>query len=160
MAVQFITEDGTGKSNATAYITVAEFKQYWENRGRSFTQTDATIQAWINQATEYIDGSFQFKGCQVLDSQALQFPRYGVIKFNGTIIDSDIVPVQIKNSTAYIACQVGDSIILNSMQTNIKSETYGPVSKTFSGPESISFDYIKKQLQELIVSGNKIIRVN
>lgn len=160
MSIQFVVEDGTGKSTATAYITVAEFKQYWENRGRTFTQNDATIQSWINQATEYIDGSFQFKGCQVLDTQALRFPRYGVIKFNGIIIDSDIVPVQIKNSTAFIACQVGDSINLNSLQTNIRSETYGPVSKSYSGSESISFDYIKKQLQELIVSGNKIIRVN
>ena len=52
MSIQFVVEDGTGKSTATAYITVAEFKQYWENRGRTFTQNDATIQSWINQATE------------------------------------------------------------------------------------------------------------
>lgn len=158
--IQFVVETGTGKTDATSYITVAEFKQYWENRGRSFTQADVVLQSWINQATEYIDYTFQFKGCKVSDDQSLQFPRYGVIKFNGILIDSDIVPVQIKNSTAYIACQVGDSINLNPLQTNIRSETYGPVSKSYSGSESMSFDYIKKQLMELIVSGNKILRVN
>ena len=157
--IEFVVENGTGKTDATSYLTVAEFKQYWENRGSAFTDSDAQIQAYLNSATEFLDITFRFKGLKVKDEQALEFPRYGVMRRNGRLIDSDIVPTDIKSACAYLAGMKSE-IELNVVENNIRSESYGPVSKAYSGGQSISFPYISKLLSDYVVPGNAIIRVN
>ena len=166
MSIEFITEDGTGKTTATSYLTVAEFRQYWTNRGTVYptdtppaTAEDDKIKAYLNSATEFIDITFRFKGIKVDEDQALEFPRYGVMRRNGRLIDSDIVPVDIKNACAYLAGMKSE-IELNVVENNIRSESYGPVSKAYAGGSSISFPYISKLLSDYVVSGNAIIRVN
>ena len=164
--IEFVVEDGTGKTNSTSYLTVAEFRQYWANRGTSYptdtapaTTEDDKIKAYLNSATEFLDITFRFKGLKVKDEQALEFPRYGVMRRNGRLIDSDIVPTDIKNACAYLAGMKSE-IELNVVENNIRSESYGPVSKAYSGGQSISFPYISKLLSDYVVSGNAIIRVN
>lgn len=166
MAIEFVVEDGTGKATATSYITVAEFRQYWENRGTSYptdtapaTTEDDKIKGYLNSATEFIDVTFRFKGLKVSDDQALEFPRYGVMRRNGRLIDSDIVPTDIKNACAYLA-GMKSSMDLNVVENNVRSESYGPVSKAYAGGQSISFPYVSKLLRDYVVSGNAILRVN
>ena len=166
MSIQFVVEDGTGKSTATSYLTVAEFRQYWENRGESYpedtppaTTEDDKIKGYLNSATEFLDITFRFKGIKVKDDQALEFPRYGVMKRNGRVVDSDIVPTDIKNACAYLA-RMKAEFDLNVVDNNIRSESYGPVSVTYAGGKSLSFPYVSKLLADYVVSGNAIIRVN
>jgi len=166
MAIEFTTEDGTGKTTATSYLTVAEFRQYWENRGTSYpedtlpaTTEDDKIKAYLNSATEFLDITFRFKGIKVSDDQALEFPRHGVMKSNGRVVDSDIVPTDIKNACAYLAGMKAE-FDLNVVDNNIRSESYGPVSVAYAGGKSLSFPYVSKLLSDYVVSGNVIIRVN
>jgi hypothetical protein len=35
MAINFVVEDGTGLTTATAYLSLEELKQYWDNVGYS-----------------------------------------------------------------------------------------------------------------------------
>lgn len=166
MAIEFTTEDGTGKTTATSYLTVAEFRQYWENRGESYpedtppaTTEDDKIKGYINSATEFLDITFRFKGIKVKEEQALEFPRYGVIRRNGRLIDSDKIPTDIKNACAYLAGMKAE-FDLNVVDNNIRSESYGPVSVAYAGGKSLSFPYVSKLLADYVVSGNAIIRVN
>jgi len=159
MAIEFVVENGTGKNNATAYITVAEYKQYWENRGETITGTDAQLQPLIISATEFLDSTYRFKGVTVKAGQSLEFPRYGVFKNDGRIVESDIVPIPIKNACAYLAKMKSD-YELNTVSTNVRSESYGPVSKTYGGDFKQVFTLVNKLLWDYIVSGNRIIRVN
>ena len=166
MSIEFVTEDGTGKTTATSYLTVAEFRQYWTNRGESYptdtppaTTEDDKIKGYLNSATEFIDITFRFKGVKVDDDQSLEFPRYGVVKRNDIVVDSDVVPTDIKNVCAYLAGMKA-TYDLNVVENNVRSEAYGPVNKTYAGGQSISFPYVSKLLRDYVVSGNAILRVN
>lgn len=160
MAIQFVVEDGTGKSTATAYITVADFKQYWENRGTTFTEADSAIQAWINCATEYIDSTYKFIGEIYSDEQALQFPRINMLNKQGEILDYTEIPIELKNACAYLAYQ-RRSGVLDKVGEDISSETYGPVSKTYKGSSLIvKYPLADKLLSGLISSGCQLQRVN
>jgi len=153
MAIQFIVEDGTGKIDSTSYCTVAEYKQWLENKGEVTTETDSIIQARLNVGTEFIDG-FNFLGTKADISNSLQFPRIG-IKYYA----DNVIPIEVKKATMYAAENKDDLFAVNS---GLRSISYGPVSKTFSGGVNASdkFQYITKVLKRLTITGSDIIRVN
>lgn len=161
MAIIFITEDGTGKSDATAYVTVAEFRQYWENRGVAYPVdvSPATVEAdkikgYINRATEYID-SLNFDGCKESVTNALMWPRYGMKDENGVVLSTQI-PKRLKDAVCY-AGSVSTS--LNQIKDGVSSESYGPVSKTYNG-KNTEFTLIDKLLEPYLLAGNKLVRAN
>ncbi|MDD4689071.1 MAG: hypothetical protein PHE51_04915 [Eubacteriales bacterium] len=160
MAIEFSVETGTASSTSTAYVTVAQFKQYWENRGTSFSEADSIIQGWINQATEYIDINYQFEGEVVDDDQALEWPRNYAVNKLGIYIDNDVVPTEVKNATCYLAAQAKTDD-LNIVDDGVKSVSYGPVSKTYN-KSSASKEYpaVVKILRNLLITGNQLMRVN
>lgn len=167
MPIEFVVEDGTSKSDATSYATLDQYRQYWLNRGTDYTAVaDDTIKAYLNCATEYIDLSYNFRGTKTLDTQALEWPRYNVEK-DSSVQDyaynnyyaSDEIPVLIVNATCYIASKVSSGE-LNETIDNIRSETAGPVSVTYSGNSSKRYKAIDKMLKDLIIIGNKLVRIN
>jgi len=160
MSIQFTVETGTGASTSTSYATVAQFKQYWENRGTTFSESDTIIEAWLNQATEYIDINYKFEGEVVYSTQALEWPRVWTIGKMNIAIDSDTVPTEIINATCYLARQVKDGD-LNSVDDGVKSISYGPVSKTYlKGSNSTEYPAVRKLLRCFLISGNQLQRVN
>lgn len=85
----FVTEDGTGLVNATAYISVAFFKSYWSDVGVSFAQSDPVLQAAIVNATRYIETRYagKFKGEQINPGvQALSWGRKCVYDVEGCVL--------------------------------------------------------------------------
>lgn len=90
----FVVEDGTGLSNANAYISVAYYRAYWTDRGRDVSaQTDEQVQGYIVRATDYAEQRFgqQYKGTRKTLTQSLGMPRTGII-IDGVRISADIVP--------------------------------------------------------------------
>ena len=161
MAIEFITEDGTGKSDATAYVTVAEFRQYWLNRGVTYpsdvapaTTEDDKIKGYLNLATEYID-SLNFDGCKADYTNALMWPRYGMKDENGVVL-STAIPKRLKDAVCF-AGSVSTS--LNQIKDGVSSESYGPVSKTYNG-KNTEFPLIEKLLAPYLIAGNTLVRVN
>ena len=62
MAIQFIIEDGTGKTDATAYVDVAAADQYLENSDRKTAWTAFSTkerQTALIQGADYIDQTFR-----------------------------------------------------------------------------------------------------
>lgn len=156
--MSFVVETGTGSSTATSYATVDQYKQYWANRGTTISDTTATIQGRLNAATEYIDISFTFRGEKYTDDQALEWPRYGIVDYAGNVeIDDCIIPQKLIDATCYLAAQIANGALIP-VDEGIRSETFGPVSKTYSGQKS--FPMADKLLRQLIVSGNTMVRVN
>lgn len=160
MTIEFVVEDGTSKTDSTSYVSVADFKQYWENRGTTYTDTDATIQAWLNTATEYIDSSYNFTGEISDEDQALQWPRWGVQKLDGGYYESTDIPKNLKSAVCQLAA-IKKNESLYDVGYNIKSESYGPVSKTYSGKDGQKyFPIVDKLLKHLISVGPGLMRVN
>ena len=158
MAIEFIVETGAGLTNATSYVSVAEYKQYYENRGIDYSATaDATIQAKLNIATEYIDNNYNFIGNISNDDQALSFPRVGLSK-NGNAIDSNVIPQDVKDAVCYIADKVKNGNI-EQVDEGVKSESFGPVSKTYSETGQRKFPILNKYLKPYIMTGAPLVRL-
>ena len=131
MAIQFIVEDGTNKTDATSYISVDDFTQYWENRGVDYSgETEADVQAKLNIATQYIDNLHNYEGQKQTNSQALEFPRQNVIDRN-YIDQSGIVPDAVKYAVCEAAAYELNGNSLEEATQLIESKRMGPVSVTY-----------------------------
>lgn len=156
MTIQFVIEDGTAKTDATSYATVAQYRQYWENRGVDYSSTPLeSIEARLNLATEYIDSTYDFDGTRVDEDQALSWPRYDATDRHGKYIDYETIPQRLIDATCYLAAQDG----LQFVDDGIKSLSYGGVSKTF-GNRGKKFPVADKLLSALVIQGVKLVRVN
>lgn len=136
MAISFIVEDGTGLTNSTSYVSVAEFYQYWENKGVDYTDTDtyptATIQAWLNDATAYADLTKHWAGAISDEDQALAVPRTGWSDCYGRDVD-DSVPTYLKNGVCELAGSRQGTDPESTAEYGVASHRYGPVSVTYRG---------------------------
>ena len=167
MAIQFVVEDGTGKTDATSYVTEAEFRQYWENRGVSYpvdpepegdeeqvtTESDK-IKAYLNIATQFVDSS-SWSGCEVSTTQALKWPRIGMVDSKGVVL-STVIPQAVKDAVCYLGSV---SNRLTEIHDNVSSQSFGPVSTTYNGV-GVRFPVSEKLLEPYLISGNKLQRVN
>ena len=116
------------------------------------------IEAFSILSPKYIDISFTFLGEQYTDGQALEWPRYGIVDSEGyTIIDDGTIPQKLIDATCYLASQAASGTLIP-VDDGVRSETFGPVSKTYSGQKT--FTMAEKLLRQLIVSGNTMVRVN
>ena len=137
MAIEFVVEDGTGKTDATSYVEIAEFKQYFENKGKSFTEADAVIQAWLNDATHYADLNNQWSGEILEEDQALEVPRN--LWYNSRGIDiSESVPVELKYGVSELAYARGGGTTASVSNNDIKSKSIGGLSLTFRGSSEVT----------------------
>ncbi|MEO6532849.1 MAG: DnaT-like ssDNA-binding protein [Pseudolysinimonas sp.] len=101
-----IVEDGTGLSTAESYISVPAFKAYADARGLDYgASTDAQIEQALRRATAWLDAVYgaRFGGYRVAVSQALVFPRSGLVDREGFGIAYNSVPRQIASATAEAA---------------------------------------------------------
>ena len=78
MAITLIKEDGTGRTDANSYASVAEGDAYFEGHLYATAWTGATADkkaAALVMATRLVDSQFQFCGYRAHSEQALQWPR-------------------------------------------------------------------------------------
>lgn len=160
--ISFIVESGNGDSDATSYVTVAEYIQYWANFGVTISTSTGIIQARLNVATEYIDNIYQrLFGTKYNTTQALNFPRYLESSKFEEIYDP--VPSPVKDATMYLAYKI-DSLtegLYSVDNPNIKTEKYGPVSVTYtSGSGEIRYAAVDKYMEKFILKGLDLQRVN
>lgn len=100
----FTVEDETGLEDANAYISLAEFKAYWDDRGYDYSSiTDENIQIAIIKATDYIENRYRkrFRGTREFTAQALSFPRLRLYDEDGRLVEG--LPTRLKNATAEYA---------------------------------------------------------
>lgn len=139
MAVEFVVEDGSGKSDATSYITKAEFTQYWENRGTDYSSlANATLEALLNLSTQYLDSNYRWLGGITDQTQALMWPRYGLYDTKGYVVTNDKIPTELKNALCEIAGYQQENGDLLSINKGVASKRIGPVSVTFSDSQANS----------------------
>jgi hypothetical protein len=157
----FVVETGQGLSDATAFITVVEAKEYWDDRGLDHSSyTDGQIQAAIIRATMYLSESFHWKGYRTKQrdyedptmSQSLEWPRVGVVDDSqnrvsggyrqgdygsgfGILVPDDVIPRQLKWATAEVAYYElsNPGAFAPAHQSNrvAKTERVGPLSVTY-----------------------------
>lgn len=130
-----IVEDGTGKADAEAYITVADADTYFAARGNAAwaaLTTDAKEQA-LRLGADYMEAVYgsRWKGDRVSMTQALSWPRDGVV-VNGFEVSDDIVPVPVARANAELAVRASAGTLLVDQGAQVVSETVGPISVTYA----------------------------
>jgi hypothetical protein len=126
-----VTEDGSQKSDAEAYITVAELKAYAEARDVSLTTiNDTALEQMIRKTTAYIEARrSRFQGAKATDAQALEWPRAWV-EVSGYAVASDAIPQEMKDAQCELALLVdsGEDIYPNITTSGRETGiTVGPI---------------------------------
>lgn len=96
-------EDGTGLSNADALISESYADNYHTAQGNT-TWTGDDKEAAIRRASAYLTDRVRWQGYKVNErSQAMAWPRSGVVDVDGYSIPEDEVPDEVKRACAEIA---------------------------------------------------------
>ena len=108
MAATFVVEDGTSKSTANSYLSVAAADQYWEDHGAPAAWTAASQaeeEAALRMATQYLDVMWGaiWQGYASDMEQALDWPRWPVTGHSGYGWDSDEMPQPLLDAAAELA---------------------------------------------------------
>jgi len=141
MAV-LVIEDGSGKANSNSYVTEAELTTYATDRGVTLTAADDAAKAiLLIQAMDYIE-SLNFKGDKATESQALQWPRVGVM-IDGYYVDSDEIPELLKQAQMENAIGIDSGVnpLANVPRETIK-EKVGDIEVEYSSG-ALSQTYLK-----------------
>ena len=163
-----VTEDGTGKSNADSYVTLAECDAYHVNLGNSDWEIDeedaanvAKRENAIKKATAFIDMRYggRFKGVRSTAEQALLFPRDGISDNDGYVLEN--VPTAVKRATCEAALKLflGTDLMPDlDRGGKVISETVGPISTTYSSgaPAGTKFEMIESILRGCLNGGSGV----
>lgn len=126
-----VVETGALVSGANSYVTVDNFIAWAEARGISFTLDDNLVEQRILRAMDYFE-SLHFLGLKADENQALQWPRDQVY-IDGYAVESDEIPVQVKNAL-YELVKIefdGDSA-LSPQERQAISEKIGDIQVTYA----------------------------
>lgn len=138
-----VTEDGTARADAEAYISVADADTYHTSRGNTaWTGTDTAKEGFLRKATDYMLQTYRerWKGWRVATSQSLDWPRYGVQltdTYSGAIgfyqLASNAVPIEVTRACAELALRVASGEeLLADIQPAIIAEKVGPIEVTYA----------------------------
>lgn len=102
-----------GGANANSYLTVVEADAYFSTRYKvtAWGQVASSVkEALLIEATRLLDSLVDWKGELYNSSQALRWPRHWALDQDGRVIDSNVIPVGVKN----LVCEVALYILTNS----------------------------------------------
>jgi hypothetical protein len=169
-----VVEDGTGKSNADAYVDVDYVSTYATDYSASpttWTSAATSLQERaIREATLYLDQTYKmrWKGRKTDSENALDWPRSGVWDANDFLIENDVIPTQLKRACSELAIAVvsGDDldpdISAGSGVVSEESNRLGALSesvKYIGGKyEFKQYTRVKRQLTDLITRAGRIHR--
>ncbi|KAF1706286.1 DnaT-like ssDNA-binding protein [Pseudoxanthomonas sacheonensis] len=130
-----VVEDGTGKADAEAYITVADADAYFAARGNAAwaALTTGQKEQALLLGADYMEAVYgsRWKGDRVSMTQALSWPRDGVC-VNGFEVPDDVVPVAVQRANAELAVRASAGTLLVDQGAQVVSETVGPISVTYA----------------------------
>lgn len=98
MALTVGTDSYCTLAEAETYMGTLTFKSAW-------TGTDAAKEAVLKQAARLLD-TLRWKGVRTSSTQAMQWPREGVLDRDGYYVENDAYPTQIKNAQAELALRL------------------------------------------------------
>lgn len=133
-----------GGASANSYVSLAEFNGYVATRLHAPAAvtgaTDALKETALIMATRTLDAMVPWTGTSVGPTQALAWPRSGMVNRNGFPIATDALPRELKEATSEFAVQMilSDLVANNDVEKQgITSLKAGPVALTFKQSESL-----------------------
>jgi len=86
-----------GASDANSYVTLEEAEAYFENRLHAEDwETLLTKESALVTASSMLDWYVRWKGYRSSTTQSMQWPRTNAIRRDGSVIDTSIIPPEVK----------------------------------------------------------------
>lgn len=162
-----IVEDGTGKSNAESYISVADATAYHAAMGNAAwaaLASDTVREQLLRKATQYMGQVFNGKlsGYRTTNTQALDLPRTYMTDSRKNVSgwayyeDSSTIPVEFKNTCAILALKASTVTLLPDIKPTLLSKSIaGAISKTYDPNSSpyTKFSEIESMLKPFFTNG-------
>jgi hypothetical protein len=103
-----VVEDGSGKTDADSYLSVADCDAYHTNHSASATWSGASTadkEKALRLATQYLDARYErrFVGVRFSREQSLHWPRSYVQQYDIYTISTTTIPQELKDATAELA---------------------------------------------------------
>lgn len=108
-----VVEDGTSPAGANSYVSIAQARQYAQNRGTQLPADDVAVGALLLDAMIYIEAQRkQFKGTRASTAQPLQWPRQDVFLYDDddTAFPSDSIPQLLRDAQCHLALEAARGI--------------------------------------------------
>lgn len=176
-----IIEDGTGKEDATSYVSAADARAYAAARGATLPPAPGgadpdPLEPMLVQAMDYLEAlASRYKGTPTFPAvQALSWPRTGVV-INGTELAASgvgSIPRQLKGAQVQLAIEVaaGNDLMPTTDGRVVKKEKVDVIETEFmtgqdlgvTGLPGYTFAKVDALLEPLLASGNwdlKTVRV-
>ncbi|MGX9443871.1 DnaT-like ssDNA-binding protein [Nitrobacteraceae bacterium UC4446_H13] len=146
MAITLIVEDGTGKDDANALVSLVNAKAYWDGRGISYAGfTDDALSGAIVRASAFLANAYLWQGIKVNQrAQTMPFPRTGVFDREGWSVLQNEIPREVVAACCELALvEAATPGALNPivvLADKVTSEQIGPIrmeyANALSGAES------------------------
>jgi hypothetical protein len=167
-----IVEDGTGKSDANSYVSVAFADAYFAARNGAAWALLGTPakQANLIQATDYIEATYgqSFKGQKATAVQALAWPRKYVV-IDGFDVASNHIPPVLMNAVCELALKVQDGPLVEDQKQRVAKKKVDVLEVTYADNSDPAkrFPMVARMLASLTTSASdgggfqsvKVVRV-
>ena len=155
MALALVVEDGTGKTNAQTYASLAEVTAYGVLYGYSTTHVD---EATIMRCMQYLEGAYvdRWVGIKRTEDQALSWPRAYATRRDGYTNDEQEVPTEVKNAVCALAVRATSGVNLSPDITRgdvTTEEEIGPIRVKYAShaPTITIFRDIELMLKQVVL---------
>jgi hypothetical protein len=169
-----IVEDGTGKSDAESYISVADATAYHLARGNAAwaaVASDTVREQLLRKATDYMEATYRerWAGYRKTSTQSLSWPRYEVpIRDSVTsgvytaYYANDEVPTIVARACADLALRAIDGDLAADLDVPVTSETVGPISVTYAegARQTTTYRAVDAMLSPFLASAGGMIKVS
>jgi len=157
--MSLIVEDGTIVPGAESLTSVAEATAYHAARGNTAWDalaTDTIREQCLRKGTDFMRQAYRsrWQGVKVDEDQALDWPRYDVV-VDGYVIDSDIVPAEVKNACAELALRASEGDLLADQSQGVIREKVGQIEVEYdrSSPQQARYSAIDAMLSPYLLAG-------
>jgi hypothetical protein len=163
-----VVEDGTAKSDADSYISVADADTYFAAHGNPAAWKAAdteTKEAALRYACVWEDGNWNWRGEIVLGTQARSFPRYSIEDHEGRLLSYTTVPQRIPDAQCELALvHIADALnaVSDTSGGEIKAMKLGPMALEYvdrTTSYSRKVPYVSKLLKGLYTGGGWMVPV-
>lgn len=131
-----IVELGTGLPNAESYISVADTDTRLAALGNTTWAPLLTVEKEqaLRRATNFMVQFYRarWRGIRLLRTQALDWPRYGVVTPDRYVVDSNVVPPLVAATCADMAFKAAAGDLAADIARTVIREKVGPLETEYS----------------------------
>lgn len=153
-----------GGAAAESYASVAEAATYHANRANAaWDLADTTAkEAALRKATAYLDSRYTWRGVRVTSTQALDWPRSGVVVDGYTVLTTAL-PAGLQRACMELALKALSADLFADVDAQyVESFTVGPITRRMSARGNGGqkrFAAVDALLRDLVRGGNGAIEL-